>query len=131
MTVAALDIDLGEEFDFVEKTQLAFYVSLGGKLLDVLVLSSGQNSVKVPLVSPEAREKVAIVVKSLGKDEVKVGSISIPQETFFMAGDSRHKQWITLFDHVDDDEYDGEMGENDDEAPRVRFSFEITSESRS
>lgn len=95
------------------------------------MLSSGQNSVKVPLVSPEAREKVAIVVKSLGKDEVKVGSISIPQETFFMAGDSRHKQWITLFDHVDDDEYDGEMGENDDEAPRVRFSFEITSESRS
>lgn len=45
-----------------------------------------------------------------------------------MAGESKHKQWITLFDHVDDDEYDGEMGENDDEQPRVRFSFDITSE---
>lgn len=48
-----------------------------------------------------------------------------------MAGESKHKQWITLFDHIDDDEYDGEMGENDDEAPRVRFVFDITAESRS
>jgi hypothetical protein len=44
------------------------------------------------------------------------------------AGESRHKQYITLFDHIDDDEYDGEMGENDDEVPRVHFQFQITSE---
>ena len=68
------------------------------------------------------------VVKSLGRDEIKIGSISIPQEIFFLAGESKNKQWITLFDHIDDDEYDGEMGENDDEPPRVQFTFNITSE---
>ena len=61
----------------------------------------------------------------MGRDEVKVGSISIPQDIFYMAGESKHQQWITLFDHIDDDEYDGEMGENDDEQPRVLFTFDL------
>lgn len=39
--IAALDIDLDEEFGHLDKSQLALYVSFGGKLLDVLVLSSG------------------------------------------------------------------------------------------
>jgi hypothetical protein len=41
VTVGAIDIDLDEEFGYVDKSALAFYVQLGGKLLDVLVLSSG------------------------------------------------------------------------------------------
>lgn len=28
-------------------------------------------------------------------------------------------QWVTLFEHEEDDEYDGEMGENDDEEPML------------
>ena len=83
---------------------------------------------KVPLTGPESRDRVTIVVKSLGRDEVKVGSISIPQEVFYMAGESKHRQWVTLFDHIDDDEYDGEMGENDDERPRILFTFDLAFE---
>jgi hypothetical protein len=30
-----------------------------------------------------------------------------------------------LFDHLDDDEYDGEIGENDEETPRVHFAFHV------
>lgn len=101
---------------------------MGPKLFDVLVLSSGQNTVKLPL-SQNSNDKVTIVVKSLGKDEFKVGSISIAQEIFIAGGESKHKQWVTLFDHLDDDEYDGEMGENDDEQPRVQFTFNIVQES--
>ena len=99
--------------------------------MDVLVMSASsgnqQNTVKVPLTS-HSHEKVVLVVKSLGRDEYKVGSISIHQDTFLVAGESKHRQWITLFDHLDDDEYDGDMGENDDEVPRVQCSFQITSE---
>ena len=51
---------------------------MGSVLLDVLVLSSGSNSVKVPLHSSESKERLVVVVKSLGRDEFKVGSISIP-----------------------------------------------------
>lgn len=34
-------------------------------------------------------------------------------------GDTKFRQWITLFDHIDDDEYDGDLCENDEEYPRV------------
>ena len=40
-----------------------------------------------------------------------------------------YTQWITLFEHEDDDEYDGEMGLDDDEDPRVRVRF-VTEEQR-
>lgn len=128
VTISANDIDLDEEFASIDKSQLGFYITIGGKLLDVLVLSSGQNSVKVPLTGPDSRDRVTIIVKSLGRDEIKIGSISLPQEIFYMAGESKHRQWVTLFDHIDDDEYDGEMGENDEERPRILFTFDIAFE---
>ena len=34
-------------------------------------------------------------------------------------------QWITLFDHPDDDIYDGLLNENDEEVPRIQFEFVI------
>eukprot|EP00347_Sterkiella_histriomuscorum_P003031 403365858 len=128
VTISANDVDLDNEYADLDKSQLGFYINFGNKLLDVLVLSQGQNSVKVPLIGPESQQRITVIVKSLGRDEVKIGSISIPQEIFYMAGESKHRQWITLFDHLDDDEYDGEMGENDDEQPRVLFTFEIAFE---
>lgn len=32
---------------------------------------------------------------------------------------------ITLFDDVDDDEYDGDLGEDDEEMPMVRTSITV------
>jgi hypothetical protein len=78
VTISANDIDLDNDFADLDKSQLGFYVSIGNKLLDVLVLSSGQNSVKVPLTGPDSKDKVVVVVKSLGRDELKIGSVSIP-----------------------------------------------------
>lgn len=86
-----------------------------------------QSQVKINL-TPETPEKVIIVVKTVkdaGRDSVKVGSISIPQDLFVNSGDSKHVQWITLFDHLDDDEYDGDFTESDEEMPRVKFMFVI------
>lgn len=37
-----------------------------------------------------------------------------------------YSMWITLFDDPEDDEYDGQMGVNDDEEPRIRLIFEPT-----
>ena len=47
---------------------------------------------------------------------------------FLSSGESRYKQWITLFDHLDDDEYDGDFGDNDEETPRVQFLFTVEPE---
>ena len=40
-------------------------------------------------------------------------------------GLNTYTQWITLFEHEEDDEYDGEMGINDDETPMLQIRFEI------
>jgi hypothetical protein len=47
---------------------------------------------------------------------------------FFEAGESTHTQWITLFESLDDDEYDGSMGDQDDEQPRILCVFDIYKE---
>ncbi len=36
-----------------------------------------------------------------------------------------YQQWITLFEHLDDDEYDGSMGLQDDEDPRILVHFSL------
>jgi hypothetical protein len=37
-----------------------------------------------------------------------------------------YQQWITLFDDQGDDEYDGQMGLQDDEDPRILVEFCVT-----
>jgi hypothetical protein len=49
--------------------------------------------------------------------------VSIPQQIIYNGGVGTYTQWITLFEHEDDDEYDGEMGINDEEDPRVKVRF--------
>jgi hypothetical protein len=34
---------------------------------------------------------------------------------------------VTLFDHIDDDEFDGDLGENDSELPRIKVHYQIKS----
>jgi len=71
-------------------------------------------------------ENVSISVKSVGlKEEVRVGSVTVPAESFAARGESFSKIWITLFDHPEDDEYDGDLVEQDEEQPRLRLSLSI------
>ncbi len=112
----------------VKKENLGFYVFLGLNLLDVLMLpkSGPTNPVKIPLSTLISSDMVRIVTKTLGVDEQIVGSISIPQYIILQGGLASYTQWITLFEHQDDDEYDGQMGLNDDEEPKVLVNFNIT-----
>lgn len=52
-----------------------------------------------------------------------MGTISIPNDYFknlIASGlNQEMQQWITLFDDVDDDGFDGELGEDDEELPMV------------
>lgn len=71
------------------------------------------------------------MAKSLGEDEHRHGSVSFQLEHYFGVGSAesvpgqRYKQWVTLFDHPDDDVYDGILGEDDDEVPRVLLEFVV------
>jgi hypothetical protein len=112
----------------IRKEDLGFYIFLGKKLLDVLMLPSKghSNPVKIPLSPLISEDKISIVTKSLGTGETNIGSISIPQYIVLNGGLASYTQWITLFEHQDDDEYDGQMGLNDDEDPRICINFTTT-----
>lgn len=71
--------------------------------------------------------RVVLIIKDIQNDEPYVGSVSIPRSIFLEGQmNQAHKMWITLFDDQGDDEYDGAMGLNDDEDPRVLMEFTIT-----
>ena len=111
----------------IDISQLGFYVYLGPKIQDVLVISNemGESSSQVKVsLNPESPDKLVIIVQTTDKS-CKVGSVSIPQDLFFFSGQSRHLQWITLFDHLEDDEYDGDFTEEDEEMPRIQLMFNI------
>lgn len=109
VTIKLQDIVLEEDMQHIDKEKLGFYVFLGPNLLDVLVLpkSGPTNPVKIPLSTLISTDMVKIVAKTLGVDEIIVGSISVPQYIILNGGLNSYNQWITLFEHTDDDEYDG------------------------
>ena len=86
-------------------------------------MGDSSSQVKVSL-NPESPDKLVIVVQTTDKN-FKIGSISIPQDLFFSSGVSKHVQWITLFDHIEDDEYDGDFTEEDEDMPRIQVMFQI------
>lgn len=116
----------------VNKSTVGFYFHLGKKLLDVLVLSD-QSRLQIPLKKgANTNEKLVLVAKNLGEDEERHGSVTFLLDSYF--GDSSanpveigrpYTQWITLFDHPDDDVYDGILLENDEEVPRVHIEFTV------
>jgi hypothetical protein len=72
----------------------------------VLVLKD-QSRLKVP-VKRGSLERLVIVGRGLGEDEEKHGSVSIELAHYFGEKSesdlgTQYVQWITLFDHPDDD----------------------------
>lgn len=63
-------------------------------------------------------------------DHEVIHTISFPLQKFLEPGamvlGQKYTQNITLFDDVDDDEFDGDFGENDEEDPYIRISFTLT-----
>lgn len=59
----------------------------------------------------------------------QVGTISLNVEYFRNVTMSQYgetfTQWITLFDDVDDDEFDGDLGEDDEELPMIKTTFMV------
>ena len=69
MTIRLADCQLEEEMNDIDKGDLGFYIYLGHKLVDVLVLNPNgglSNPVKIPLSSTISSEKVIIMTKTLG-----------------------------------------------------------------
>ena len=126
MRISFHDFVLEPENKHVKKKDIKIKVSLGSKTLDTLSLLDAMKEVIVPLSNKLSEDKVIIVCTSatpLYDGGFQIGSVSIPQQIIYNGSVGTYTQWITLFEHEDDDEYDGEMGINDDEDPRIKVRF--------
>jgi hypothetical protein len=51
---------------------------------------------------------------------INIGSISLEASAFMDTYSTEPKKiWLTLFDHLDDDLYDGDLTYSDEEMPRI------------
>lgn len=87
-------------------------------------MAAPNETSRVPLSTQISNEHIKFICKARGLEE-NIGSVSIPQFIILNGGLNTYEQWVTLFEHEEDDEYDGEMGINDDEEPMIKIRFEI------
>ena len=79
MYIQILDAEFMDKL--VNKQTVGFYIHVGKKLLDVLVLKD-QSRLKVP-IKKASLERLVIIARGLGEDEEKHGSVTIELEHYF------------------------------------------------
>ena len=134
VNVKVLDIELDEDTDDLPTQRTGFFIQYDGKYVDALMirglgqmLKPDNTNLMLKDSATDADPKFVIIVKDIQNDDPYVGSVSIAR-SIFLEGDlgRSYKMWITLFDDQGDDDYDGAMGLNDDEEPRILVQFTVT-----
>ena len=126
MKITVFSIELEPEQAHLKLEDVDCTLKLGQRVLNVQNLGKDQpkKAVRVPLSTQISNDMIHFVCTGKGLSE-NIGSVSIPQFIVLNGGLNTYRQWITLFEHEEDDEYDGEMGINDDEQPMLDIQFEI------
>eukprot|EP00347_Sterkiella_histriomuscorum_P007897 403347143 len=88
--------------------------------------SSQIRAQKVRISLFDTRKKLQIILKKIGSDDKnRFGSISISLKKLTQGVGNSYMHWITLFDDLDDDIYDGQLGEDDYEQPRILLEYTV------
>ena len=115
------------------RERLGCFVQYDNQFIDVLMIKDGAHTIKpdeLTLALGDSKEtsdpSLVFLVKDIQKDEPYVGSVSIFR-SILLEGQpgKKYTMWITLFDDQGDDEYDGQMGINDDEQPRILVEMTV------
>ena len=123
--ISILDLVLEPEQELIPRQDITVELRLGTRSLFTQNMSDAKKvATPVPLSAQISNEHIIFVCKGRGMAQ-SIGSVSIPQFIVLNGGLNTYQQWITLFEHEEDDEYDGEMGINDDEKPMIEIRFEI------
>jgi hypothetical protein len=134
LKVRIIDCLMDEEIgDTLPNERLGCFVQYKEKFVDAIMIQEGAQMIKpdsitFPLEDGATEDpRIVLIVKDIVNDEPYAGSISIPR-TVFLEGNAGqvYTQWITLFDDQGDDEYDGALGVQDDEEPRIRVEFTVS-----
>lgn len=87
---------------------------------------------KIPLAGLQARssgkETFQIVVREVGADKYRFGSVSFSLRRFSRAAAQTYMHWVTLYDSLDDDLFEGTLGIDDDfDCPKILIEYSIVS----
>jgi hypothetical protein len=64
-------------------------------------------------------------VKKLGAEDKRFGSVSIPIKKFASGMGNTYLHWMTLFENLADDGFDGQLGEDEGDFPRVMVEYSV------
>mmetsp|Transcript_9232 Transcript_9232/g.7002 ORF Transcript_9232/g.7002 Transcript_9232/m.7002 type:complete len:80 (-) Transcript_9232:348-587(-) len=64
-------------------------------------------------------------MKRLGDESSRFGSVSISAKKLAQGAGHIFMHWVTLFDELDDDLFDGQLGEDDQDLPRILLEYSI------
>ncbi|CAI2383347.1 unnamed protein product [Moneuplotes crassus] len=117
------DIELEEDAANynTNRPNIIAYISIDNQLIDAV----WRNRIEIP-ISP-INQILQIVLRENNEEQRKLGSLSIRVEQFLeLQAKKTYSHWVTLFDYIEDDEYDGDLGIDDDEKPRayIRYGLE-------
>lgn len=102
-------------------------ISIDNEFIDAV----WRSKIEIP-ISP-ANQVMQIVIKENSGEQRKLGSLSINIQQFLDLEKNRtYSHWVTLFDYIEDDEYDGDLGYDDEERPRayIRYGLEGLAEAK-
>lgn len=71
---------------------------------------------------PSMKELDLMIQFRMLKNEIYVGSISLSLPDIFIPGGD-FSQFLTVFDTFDDDEFDGDIGVDDEDTPKIKVGF--------
>jgi len=116
------------------KTDIVCIVFLNGNCVDKLYFKYKDYQSNLALAN--IIEKVQLIFQAKDTGEL-IGSISFPTDVFMPFRGKSFAQWycivwlllnicrFTLFDSTEDDEFDGFIGEHDEDTPRALISFRV------
>jgi hypothetical protein len=128
VTIYVHDIDFEPgRGDDKDKYEVGFQAHRNMKLVDIASLED-PHLMRISLRNAKSTECVRILVQNQHDDEF-FGSISINISKYFLGPSTLfnhpYKQWLTLFDDPEDDEYDGNLGEDDEDFPKILVTLTV------
>jgi len=68
------------------------------------------------------------VLRHIGTEKERFGSVSFSLKKFLTSTGQSYMHWVTLYDSLDDDLFEGALGDDDDfDYPRILLDYSIVS----
>ena len=105
-------------------------------MADVKPVGNYHKKTKVPLCgimggpnqNSDQNAQLQIIVRHIGTQKERFGSISFSLQRFLKSTGNSFMHWVTLYDSLDDDLFEGDLGVDEDfDYPRILLDYQIIS----